>query len=61
MDTSIDKYEPVENIVYLYKIHGSVNWRETDVLTNNYFEIEEVAPSEIKADGSVLIYPTPTK
>lgn len=61
MDTSIDKYEPVENIVYLYKIHGSVNWRETDVLTNNYFEIEEVVPSEIKSDGSVLIYPTPTK
>lgn len=61
MDTSIDKYEPVENIVYLYKIHGSVNWRETNDAENNYFEIEEVVPSETKADGSVLIYPTPTK
>lgn len=61
MDTSIDKYEPVENMVYLYKIHGSVNWRETKDAGNNYFEIEEVVPSEAKADGSVLIYPTPTK
>jgi len=28
MDTSIEKFEPVENMVYLYKIHGSVNWTE---------------------------------
>ena len=61
MDTSIDKYEPVENMVYLYKIHGSVNWRESESAGNNFFEIEEVVPSEASADGSVLIYPTPTK
>lgn len=61
MDTSIDKYEPVENMVYLYKIHGSVNWRESHNQTNNYFEIEEVVPSETNHNGSVLIYPTPTK
>ena len=48
-------------MVYLYKIHGSVNWRESNDAENNYFEIEEVVPSETKADGSVLIYPTPTK
>lgn len=61
MDTSLEKYEPVENMVYLYKIHGSVNWRESDDTKNNYFEIEEVVPSETISDGSVLIYPTPTK
>lgn len=61
MDTSIDKYEPVENMVYLYKIHGSVNWRETNNMTNNYFEIEEVSPLEANENDSVLIYPTPTK
>lgn len=62
MDTSIDKYEPVENLVYLYKIHGSVNWRESQLMMNNYFHIEEVRP---RNDGGpqdgVLIYPTPTK
>lgn len=62
MDTSIDKYEPVENLVYLYKIHGSVNWRESDTLMNNYFEIEEVnLSSNSKSDKAALIYPTPTK
>lgn len=62
MDTSIDKYEPVENMVYLYKIHGSVNWVETDNFSNNYFEIEEIAPNKKKPESTpVLIYPTPTK
>lgn len=61
MDTSIDKYEPAEDMVYLYKIHGSVNWRETEELDNNYFEIEEVYPARKDEKNSVLIYPTPTK
>ena len=61
MDTSIDKYEPAEDMVYLYKIHGSVNWRETEKLENNYFEIEEVSPALCSGNDAVLIYPTPTK
>lgn len=61
MDTSIDKYEPAEDMVYLYKIHGSVNWKETETLENNYFEIEEVSLESSKEKGTVLIYPTPTK
>ena len=61
MDTSIDKYEAAEDMVYLYKIHGSVNWKETEKLENNYFEIEEVYPASKEASHSVLIYPTPTK
>ena len=61
MDTSINKYEPVENMVYLYKIHGSINWRETKPLSNNYFEIEELASKNFVSEDSVLIYPTPTK
>ena len=61
MDTSIDKYEPIDNMVYLYKIHGSINWRETQEQNNNYFEIEEVSPSQVNYGDSVLVYPTPTK
>lgn len=61
MDTSIDKYEPAEDMVYLYKIHGSVNWKESEKLENNYFEIEEVNPLKTKGKDAVLIYPTPTK
>ncbi len=61
MDTSIDKYEPAEDMVYLYKIHGSVNWCETEKLENNYFEIEELYPPRKDNKNAVLIYPTPTK
>lgn len=61
MDTSIDKYEPVENMVYLYKIHGSINWQETEHKMNNYFNIEELSPQQLSPEKSVLVYPTPTK
>ena len=61
MDTSIDKYEPIENLVYLYKIHGSINWRESTPLPGNYFEIEEFPLSALTSDKACLIYPTPTK
>ena len=61
MDTSIDKYEPIENMAYLYKIHGSINWQETEHKMNNYFNIEELPPQQLSPKKSVLIYPTPTK
>ena len=61
MDTSIDKYEPIENLVYLYKIHGSINWRESTPLPGNYFGIEEFPSSDLTSDNACLIYPTPTK
>jgi len=64
MDTSIDKYEPVENMIYLYKLHGSINWIEDKSNKNSFFDISEiVSKSEIsyKKDNNVLIYPTPTK
>lgn len=64
MDTSIDKYEPVENMVYLYKLHGSVNWIEDKSNKNSFFDISEVvSKNEIvyKEENNVLIYPTPTK
>ena len=61
MDTSIDKYEPIENLVYLYKIHGSINWSESTPLPGNYFEIEELPDNGLSPDKACLIYPTPTK
>lgn len=62
MDTSIDKYEPVENMIYLYKLHGSINWIEDNSNTNSFFDIKEIV-SEIKYSSvdNILIYPTPTK
>ncbi len=62
MDLSVDKYEPVENMVYLYKIHGSVNWVYDDNSQNSFFNIkEEPRLEKYNSDQGVIIYPTPTK
>lgn len=62
LDSSISKYEPVENLVYLYKIHGSINWIEDDTNINSFFKVKELPADMIKKGGNnVLIYPTPMK
>lgn len=63
MDTSIDKYEPADNVVNLFKLHGSVNWAEDTSDKNVFFKIKELG-YPINHDSkkeAVLIYPTPTK
>ncbi|WP_297131284.1 SIR2 family protein [uncultured Porphyromonas sp.] len=64
MDSSIDKYEPVDNMVYLYKLHGSVNWVEQDSVGNKFYNIVEIDAKQSVSFGRserVMIYPTPTK
>ena len=60
MDTSIDKFEPVENMVNLYKVHGSINWVEDTKNENTFFNIKEIYEPD-REKNNVLIYPTPTK
>ncbi|MCG9793422.1 SIR2 family protein [Flavobacterium algicola] len=60
MDTSIDKFEPVENMVHLYKIHGSINWIEDKKNANTFFKIKEIF-NPTKTNNNVLVYPAPTK
>lgn len=61
MDTSLEKFEPVNNMVYLYKIHGSVNWIEDSSNANSYFNIRELTEIESDYNGKAMIYPTPLK
>lgn len=61
MDTSLEKFEPVSNMVYLYKIHGSVNWNEDSSNANSYFNIRELTEIEEDYNGKAMIYPTPLK
>ena len=61
MDTSLEKFEPVNNMVYLYKIHGSVNWMEDSGNANSYFNIRERTEIEKNYNGKAMIYPTPLK
>ena len=41
MDEGIEKYEPINHMIYLYKLHGSINWVETKN-HNSFFDIEEI-------------------
>lgn len=61
VDSGMEKYEPLENMVYLYKLHGSISWIESD--DNSFFNIKEidVKPTQEPPQKNVLIYPTPLK
>lgn len=64
MDSSIDKYEPVDNMVYLYKLHGSVNWVEEESVGNKFYDIVEIDATQSSSSAQskrVMIYPAPTK
>ena len=60
IDTALEKYEPIAEMVYLYKLHGSINWVEED--TDSFFKIKEIKINTRKVPANnVLIYPTPLK
>lgn len=61
IETSIEKYEALDNMIYLYKLHGSINWIEKK--GNSLFNIQEINinHTEKKPPESVLIYPNPLK
>lgn len=61
IDSSIEKYEPLENMVYLYKLHGSISWIESD--DNSLFNIKEIdiKPGTPSCGENVIVYPTPLK
>jgi len=61
IETSIEKYEALDNMIYLYKLHGSINWIEKE--GNSLFNIQEIniKHTDKKPPESVLIYPNPLK
>jgi hypothetical protein len=62
VDPNMEKFEPLENMVHLYKLHGSINWAERE--GNSLFDIQEIEIEEGGAkdvSDNLLIYPTPMK
>ncbi|MBM7332894.1 SIR2 family protein [Alloalcanivorax marinus] len=61
IDDAYEKYEPIQPMVYLFKLHGSINWVEGE--ENVFFNITQIdldchgGPP----DNNVLIYPNPLK
>lgn len=64
VDLNMEKFEPIDNMVYLYKLHGSINWVQSeDNKGNPLFGIQEIpliAENKAKKQPA-LIYPTPLK
>ena len=59
MELSNNKWNVIDNFIYLYKLHGSVNWIQSDD-ENHLFKVQEVQQPD-EAAKSVMIYPTPMK
>ena len=62
IDANLEKFEPLENMVYLYKLHGSISWIEQE--GNSLFNIHEIPVTGGEGNNKenhVLIYPTPLK
>ena len=62
MDEGIEKYEPLNHMIYLYKLHGSINWVGAQG-NNSFFNIQEINLDSQNQETyeKYLIYPTPLK
>ena len=56
---SADKYTVIDKYVYLYKLHGSINWIE-ESNNRSFYKVKEVQNPQSR-DQKMMIYPTPTK
>lgn len=63
MDISSLKWSVIDSFIYLFKIHGSVNWVEKES-NNKLFSIQElqdVSFDKLKCEANYMIYPSPLK
>ncbi len=63
MDISSLKWSVIDSFIYLFKIHGSVNWVEKES-NNKLFSIQElqdVSFDKLKYEANYMIYPSPLK
>ena len=63
MDISSLKWSVIDSFIYLFKIHGSVNWIEKES-NNKLFSIQELQDvdyARLKTEANYMIYPSPLK
>jgi len=59
LDISSQRWAEVDSLIYLCKLHGSINWVENG---QGLFPIQELQEPPVKdANQRVMIYPTPSK
>lgn len=63
MDISSFKWSVIDSFIYLFKIHGSLNWVEVED-TKKLFKINELQQSDfefLRTQTNLMIYPSPIK
>ena len=63
MDISSFKWNVIDSFIYLFKIHGSVNWVEVEE-TNKLFNVQELQSVDydyLSKRKNLMIYPSPIK
>lgn len=63
MDISSLKWSVIDSFIYLFKIHGSVNWveKESDNKLFSIQELQDVDYAKLKTEANYMIYPSPLK
>lgn len=63
MEISSLKWSVIDSFIYLFKIHGSVNWIEKNEQGKLFEiqEIQEVTFEKLKEEANYMIYPSPLK
>jgi hypothetical protein len=63
MELSQSKWSVIDNFVYLYKIHGSLNWVQADEDSKLFRvrEIQETSYVKLEKQEVIMIHPTPLK
>lgn len=63
MDLSQSKWSVIDNFIYLYKIHGSLNWIQDEESTKLFRvrEIQETTYENLEKQKVIMIHPTPLK
>ena len=57
------KWSVIDSFIYLFKIHGSVNWveRESNNKLFSIQELQDVSFEKLKSEANYMIYPSPLK
>lgn len=63
MDLSQSKWSVIDNFIYLFKIHGSLNWIQDEEQSKLFRvrEIQETNFDNLKSKDVIMIHPTPLK
>lgn len=63
MDVSENKWQIIDHFVYLYKLHGSINWiwSESDGQLFSIKELQDVSFSTLSEFENIMIYPSHAK